>query len=203
MEPTASLWTLDELCGRVAEVLAEDTPKGRDGRVREVPDRRTIRYYTTLGVVDRPAELRGRTAYYSRKHLLQLVAIKRLQSRGLTLAQVQQHLLGLNEDELNRLALLPAAAEPQAASTPEPATRRDDFWRTVPAPTPPAEVTPSGGGLTPVCLGADVILTLAAARPLREEDLAALRAAAAPLLDLLRARGLLRPAIEDNGEDTP
>src|SRR5262245_26806149 len=107
MQPAASLWTLDELCARVTEALSEDLPKGHNGRVREVPDRRTVRYYTTLGLVDRPAELRGRTAYYGRKHLLQLVAIKRLQARGLTLTQVQQHLFGLNEEELRQLAQLP------------------------------------------------------------------------------------------------
>src|SRR5437660_12071572 len=98
------LWTLDELAAQVALALAVDYAGPADGRVREVPDRRTIRYYTTLGLLDRPAEMRGRTACYGRKHLWQLLAIKRLQAKGLSLAQVQQSLLGLSEEELRQLA---------------------------------------------------------------------------------------------------
>src|SRR5919202_1029774 len=97
MHSRAPLWTLDELCAQVALALAADYAGQASGRVREVPDRRTIRYYTTLGLVDRPAAVRGRTALYSTRHLLQLVAIKRLQARGLTLAEVQRRLLGLTD----------------------------------------------------------------------------------------------------------
>ena len=39
--------------------------------------------------------MRGRTALYGLRHLLQLVAIKRLQAKGYTLEQVQQALEGL------------------------------------------------------------------------------------------------------------
>jgi DNA-binding transcriptional MerR regulator len=201
MQPAASLWTLDELCDRVAEALSEDLPRGHDGRVREVPDRRTIRYYTTLGLVDRPAELRGRTAYYGRKHLLQLVAIKRLQARGLALTQVQQHILGLNEEELGHLIGLPGeAGEPTAP--PESASRREDFWRTVPSPPPPATVEPARAGLAGIRLGPLALFLLEAARPLREDDVAALRSALAPVVELLRTRGVLRGQEEDNGDDT-
>ena len=74
------LWTIDELGAVVALALSVDYAGQANGRVREVPDRRTIRYYTTLGLIDRPARMRGRTALYGRRHLLQLVAIKRLQA---------------------------------------------------------------------------------------------------------------------------
>src|SRR5256885_341273 len=93
-------WTLNELTARVALALTEDYAGAPNGRVRDVPDPRTIRYYTTLGLLDRPGELRGRTALYGRRHLLQLVAIKRLQAQGLTLNQVQERLLGLTDDDL-------------------------------------------------------------------------------------------------------
>jgi hypothetical protein len=81
-----ALWTLDELGARVALALAVGYDGQANGRVREVPDGRTIRYYTTLGLIDRPAAMRGRTALYGVRHLLQLTAIKRLQARGLSLA---------------------------------------------------------------------------------------------------------------------
>src|SRR5437867_13243666 len=97
-------WTLDELCEQAEQALQRESSAASDGRVREVPDRRTIRYYTTLGLLDRPAEMRGRTAYYGPRHLLQLLAIKRLQAAGRTLSEIQQTLLGLGESELRRLA---------------------------------------------------------------------------------------------------
>src|SRR5437016_12050752 len=105
--PTAPLWTLDELGAQVALPLAVDYPGAPDNRTRDIPDQRTIRYYTTLGLLDRAAELRGRTALYGRRHLLQLVAIKRLQARGLALADIQERLLGATDATLARIARLP------------------------------------------------------------------------------------------------
>src|SRR5580700_7840241 len=100
MKHREPFWTLDELCDRVERALAVDYAGQASGRVRDVPDRRTIRYYMTLGLIDRPAEMRGRTALYGRRHLLQLVAIKRLQARGLSLSELQQQLLGLTNAAL-------------------------------------------------------------------------------------------------------
>src|ERR1700722_8300979 len=100
-----SFWTIGELGDRVAEALGGPGYDGvPSGRVREVPDRRTIRYYTTLGLIDRPAEMRGRTALYGPRHLLQLVAIKRLQTRGLSLAEIQTRLVGIADAALRKLA---------------------------------------------------------------------------------------------------
>src|SRR5712692_1736869 len=112
---TASSWTLDDLSAHVALALAENYDGQPSSRVRDVPDRRTIRYYTTLGLIDRPAEMRGRTALYGRRHLLQLVAVKRLQGRGLSLAEIQQRLVGQTDAALARLARLP---EPDVLSRP-------------------------------------------------------------------------------------
>lgn len=102
-----SLWTIDELSAAVADALAVDYAGPPSGRVREVPDRRTIRWYTTIGLLDRPAAMRGRTALYGRRHLLQLVAIKRLQAAGRSLADVQQVLLGATNRTLTRIARIP------------------------------------------------------------------------------------------------
>ncbi len=105
-----TFWTIDELGERVAEALGGQGYDGvPSGRVRDVPDLRTIRYYTTLGLLDRPAAMRGRTALYGPRHLLQLVAIKRLQARGLSLAAVQERVVGLSDASLRRLAAAEAA----------------------------------------------------------------------------------------------
>jgi DNA-binding transcriptional MerR regulator len=108
----AELWRIDELQTLTEEALRTSPPAGAtSARVRAVPDARTIRYYTTLGLIDRPAEMRGRVAYYGRRHVLQLVCIKRLQAEGLSLDEVQLKLTGATTRRLNDLAALP-----------------DDFW---------------------------------------------------------------------------
>ena len=73
-----------------------------DGRVAAAPDARTVRYYGTLGLVDRPVIVE-REARYGRRHLLQLVAVKALQARGLPLAEVQARLYGCSNPELENL----------------------------------------------------------------------------------------------------
>src|SRR5581483_2196724 len=107
-------WTLEELSAQVALALAVDYAWPASGRVREVPDTRTIRYYTTLGMIDRPAEMRGRTALYGMRHLLQVVAIKRLQAQGLSLAEIQGRLVGLTDAALRELAQVAVDGKPAA-----------------------------------------------------------------------------------------
>jgi hypothetical protein len=204
-ENTDPLWTIDELGDEVARALSVDYEGQTSGRVRDVPDRRTIRYYTTLGLIDRPAEMRGRTALYGRRHLLQLVAIKRLQARGVSLAELQEHLVGLTGAALERLARVPAGRG--RAGAPEPNRRAADFWKAAPAPVAgAAEDGGNGAGPVPtpnpdpfslqsVRLDDDVALLLSA-RPLGTDDLEAIRVVAAPLLELLDKRGLLRPREE-------
>jgi hypothetical protein len=130
------LWTLAELCLRVEAALSVAGPGQPNGQVREIPDARTVRYYTTLGLIDRPAQLRGRTALYGPRHLLQLVAIKRLQARGLRLADVQRELVGLPDAALARTAAIPpAAALPPA---PEVGPRSGAIAADAPPPEPAA-----------------------------------------------------------------
>jgi DNA-binding transcriptional MerR regulator len=107
MDDTA-LWTLDELSELVAGALRVDYPGQSSRRVREVPDRRTIRWYTTIGLLDRPAAMRGRTALYARRHLIQLVAVKRLQAQGRSLVEVQAELVGATDATLEGIARVPA-----------------------------------------------------------------------------------------------
>ena len=213
-------WTLDELSERAHTALALRPSTQASARVRAVPDRRTIRYYTTLGLLDRPAEMRGRTALYAERHLLQLLAIKRLQADGLSLAAVQERLGGLDDGGLRRVADLPAPSEalsapgaPSSASeAPEAdaddlasttAPEREAFWAAAPAPlddSPSDEVdhadrtplrTLTGVELAP---GATLLLEGLALLngQLTPDDLEALRGAAAPLVQILRERGILR-----------
>src|SRR4051812_45044103 len=190
-------WTIDELGAVATAALAEGYDGPPNGRVRDLPDRRTIRYYTTLGLLDRPLELRGRTALYGRRHLLQLVAIKKLQARGLSLAEVQRALVGQPDEALEEQGGLgpgPGSGGAAASATPSAPVRADrgaDFWRAVPAP--PSEPGPADAVdvLQGVRLAEGVTLLLAPSRPLGEADLRAVRKAAAPLLALLNGRQLI------------
>lgn len=107
----ADAFTLEELVEAAATELARLGLSGAapDGRVSPLPDQRTIRYYATLGLVDRP-RIEGRTARYGRRHLVQLLAIKALQAEGLGLAEVQARLHGRTAAELEALVAAAAAA---------------------------------------------------------------------------------------------
>jgi DNA-binding transcriptional MerR regulator len=110
-------WDLDELAERVDAALAVDYHGQPSGRVRAVPDRRAIRWYTTIGLIDRPVAYRGRTALYGPRHLLQLVAVKRLQAKGLPLVAIQQELAGATDTQLARVAHLPAVPDGERSRT--------------------------------------------------------------------------------------
>ncbi|MEO7363650.1 MAG: MerR family transcriptional regulator [Gemmatimonadaceae bacterium] len=78
-----------------------------DQRIQAVPDGRTLRFYQSTGLIDRPVRYDGRVARYARRHLLQLLAVRALQSEGQSLAQIQTSLAGATDDELaRRLALV-------------------------------------------------------------------------------------------------
>jgi DNA-binding transcriptional MerR regulator len=131
-------WTIEELRAAVAAALADGYDGPPNGRVRDVPDQRTIRYYTTLGLIDRAAEMRGRTALYCTRHLVQLVAIKKLQAQGLSLAEVQQALVGRPTAELARLAGLGIGLAKEKRDQRPSRTR--SFWKEAPAPSGKPEV---------------------------------------------------------------
>ncbi|HWG46333.1 MAG TPA: MerR family transcriptional regulator [Gemmataceae bacterium] len=199
----APLWTLDELSAQVALALAVDGPAQASGRVREVPDMRTIRYYTTLGLIDRPAQMRGRTALYGQRHLLQLVAIKRLQARGLALAEIQSRVVGKTNAVLRELSQLRLAPQSMEQPSEREERRNSGFWGASPADVPADETSTEqtetvqknrGRAVLPlvsVALDDGVRLLLEGARSLDDHDVEALQAAAAPLLKLLKARRVL------------
>lgn len=203
-------WTLDELVRRVAVGLADPAyPGAPNGRVRELPDRRAVRWYTTTGLVDRPA-MQGRTALYGPRQLLQVIAVKRRQAEGRSLAEIQAELSGAPDETLRRVAAVPddvlaAPSEPPASvrETPEatacrgPDThareksrtpRRSRFWAEHPAAGADTVKT-----LSAVTLPGGALLMLPAEHGGRpdEDDIHAIHEAARPLLDLLADRGLL------------
>jgi DNA-binding transcriptional MerR regulator len=201
------MWTMDELVARVRLALAARYPGAPNNRIRDLPDRRSIRWYTTTGLVDRPAAMRGRTALYTSRHLLQVVALKRLQADGRTLAQIQCDLAGATDAELATVARVPQEllTDPGPGADDAAAPERPRFWAQSPAAQsrpaqPPAAQSPAApgpdgathGAATPlagVALPGGVVLVLPGTP--RAADYPDIAAAARPLLDLLADRGLL------------
>jgi DNA-binding transcriptional MerR regulator len=205
-------WTIDELAARVAAALDDAAyPGAPNGRVRDVPDARAIRWYATIGLVDRPSGMRGRTALYGPRHLVQIVAVKRLQAQGQRIADIQSVLAGAPDDVLTAIADIPGLQ----LDEPVPFEPRPRFWAQPPA-SAPAEKQPefvheqlselqqrvaarrpvvrASGTLTGVHLngthlGGGAVLLLPT--PPQPDDIDAIMTAAQPLLDVLADRGLL------------
>ena len=76
-----------------------------DARVAEIPDARTLRYYQTTGLMDKPLRYEGRRAVYGYRHLLQALSIKLLQGQGYSLAQIQAVLSGAKRVTLERVVV--------------------------------------------------------------------------------------------------
>lgn len=106
--------TLDDLADAVQAMLGEKRllEAQADGRISAAPDPRTVRYYTTLGLLDRP-EIVSREARYGQRHVLQLCAIKAMQAAGLPLADIQARLYAKTDAELE--SLIASASETQRA----------------------------------------------------------------------------------------
>lgn len=185
------LWTLEQLSDRVADLLADSYQGQSNGRVRELPNGRTIRWYTTIGLVDRPLATRGRVALYGPRHALQLAAIKQLQARGLSLAEVQERLLGISDEELAGLARTRIDVFPPPAGV---EVRLDGFWRYQhDRPNNDTDtVTNTVTNVMPAFRINDSVTVLldGATRPLDDADIAELTAAARPLLDAIDRLGL-------------
>lgn len=92
------VYGLEELLAVAGEQLGEEISP------------RTVRLYATQGLIDRPGK-EGRSAVYGHRHLLQLLLIRSLARRGLSLAAIAP-LCGLPDPELEQqLAQLEAPAE--------------------------------------------------------------------------------------------
>jgi len=177
-------WTLDELVRRAGEALAAQEVRVPNGRVTPLPDRRVVRWYSTIGLVDRPLAYRGRTALYGPRHLLQVVAVKRRQAEGRSLAEIQAELTGATDSTLRNVAQISDLLDP--LDTP---TARPRFWTESPAPAERDDRAGEIELLYGVALQPGVTLVLPG-QP-SADDLTEIRAAARPLLDLLARRGLL------------
>jgi len=112
-----------------------------DGRVSVELDARVVRYYQTLGLLDKPHRFDGRKAIYGVRHLLQLLSIKKLQADGYPLALIQENLAGRSTAQLEAIVgeISPVAVAAQAGGGSAGASpSREMSPVAAAAPAPPA-----------------------------------------------------------------
>jgi DNA-binding transcriptional MerR regulator len=137
-----SVLTISEFAEAAARALHASGAVPDNRQAKAVPTARMIRYYTARGLLPRPGT-RGRALVYGRRHLLQLVAIKRLQGQGMGLDDIGERLLGISDSDLERLAagaeeaVLANLGEVDPAQPREPSRTAGHFWAAPPAVTAP------------------------------------------------------------------
>jgi DNA-binding transcriptional MerR regulator len=136
-----SVLTISEFAEAAARAVQASGAVPDNRQAKAVPAARMIRYYTARGLLPRPGT-RGRALVYGRRHLLQLVAIKRLQGQGMGLDDIGERLLGISGSDLERLAAVAEEAVPANLGEVDPAQvgpsrTAGRFWATPPAVTAP------------------------------------------------------------------
>ncbi len=106
---------LVELAGRWTPAVAAGQSRHK---VTEVPTERTLRYYVTMGLIDRPLGYEGTRARYGFRHFLQVLSIKALQARYFPLRKVRSMITGRPDAELEGV-LLRMEGDLREGATPE------------------------------------------------------------------------------------
>src|SRR6266404_2358669 len=181
-------WTIEELARRVAEALASTGTTQTKRQVSEAPTVRTIRYYADLGLLDPPAARHGLWAMYDERHLVQLLAIKRLQADGWSLDEIRARLASTSPRELRQLGRVETRTSPQQGLLIEQPQHTSlgvgegdgeelgeiaQHSTATPVPPTASTISPVQG----IRLRDDVAVLFPATNPLTEADLEALRVA--------------------------
>lgn len=122
-------WNLDELVEAANERLPEYLPQvEKGGRMREGVNRRLVRYYTTLGLLDEPLKEK-REARYTRRHLWQLLALRKLMAEGYVTSALEGLLKDRTDQELESLAEGTSRIEVAALQHPGKASGTHEQYR--------------------------------------------------------------------------
>lgn len=121
MKDSQTLLTLPEFVAELAQQFKalglESLP---DRRASGKAEARTIRYYTSLGLLEPPV-IQARRAHYHQGHQEQVLLIKLLQARGYGLQQIQREYYGLSAQERHALLESLKLDSQKTESTPAPA----------------------------------------------------------------------------------
>jgi DNA-binding transcriptional MerR regulator len=116
--------TLDELVEAAESLLTSVAPVQQRYKVTARPDVRTIRYYTSQGLLPKPVGYDGGRARYALAHLLRLLFIKKLQAEHHTLARIKQQLKKASDADVRRALVATEGAGTARAE--QPRARKSD-----------------------------------------------------------------------------
>ncbi len=136
-----SAFTLPQLIEVLKELIPKVLSRQTKYRVTDFPTERTIRFYTANGLVDKPSGSRGLRALYGYRHVLQVLAVKYLQSHYLPLVKIRSLVENISNRELEQMI-----PDHQPTSGGHRAFIREDRQ---PAELPPREPTCAGGACPP------------------------------------------------------
>lgn len=108
LEPYRGAWfDLSELVATANALLPHYLPEGEphsgsSSRFKEQLNERLVRHYATLGLLGAP-EKAGRENRYGYRHLVQILALRRLQAEGHNTRTIEGLLQGRSEEELTAL----------------------------------------------------------------------------------------------------
>jgi DNA-binding transcriptional MerR regulator len=199
--------TLEELAAEVRARISRFDIKHANGQVSPLPDARTLRFYTSVGLMDDPIGIRDRRAIYGERHVHQAVAVKRLQAEDLSLKQIRPILAGLPTKRLEAIAegKIPAEAAPS-------------IERRVDPPAAGGAGGAAGAGsrirprarlraarqpevLTAVPLGNGVTVLIPTRAPLEPADVEEIVFAGRPLVDHLLAARVIATGPGEKGQE--
>lgn len=109
-------WNLGALVDEANRLLPEVLVLPGSSRAKEAITGRTVRYYTSEGLLD-PPEKDWREARYTGRHLLQLLVARKLLAQGHTLRTIAPELRRMGNLELLELLQRPAQVVLQPASS--------------------------------------------------------------------------------------
>jgi DNA-binding transcriptional MerR regulator len=98
-----SSFTMERFTAILREQLPLVAPAQTRYRVTAIPSERTIRFYTASGLVDKPIHRSGAKARYAYRHLLQVMAVKYLQSQYLPLVKIRTLVENISNRDLELL----------------------------------------------------------------------------------------------------
>jgi DNA-binding transcriptional MerR regulator len=102
---TRSDLKMEELLNIANSFVGVIAPVQPSDRVAETLNERNLRYYISEGLVDRPLGKEGVSALYGYRHLLQILALKRLQVEYLPVKRIKEILPQATNEELESIAL--------------------------------------------------------------------------------------------------
>lgn len=108
-----------QLVDEAARQVSRFAPRQERQSVSLVPDERTVRYYSTEGLLTPPEGKQGLNSIYGYQHLLQLLVIKRLQAEHLPIRKIKELVEGKSERELEQLLDVEERTKAQARAAPK------------------------------------------------------------------------------------